>query len=250
MNERKHWNKIGKKYEGEIFNVFESDRNKIIPEFILRHAGKNKQALDFGCGTGRAFAYLAPNFKTVYGFDISDELLSEAKQSGYENVILQQADLAAANAKLPQVDFVFSCNVIMLPKPDQNRTMLKNVWRALKPGGSAVIVIPSLDSVLFSSQRLIQWYEKEGTAVGKIGDGEFAYYKNKRNILSGIIHIDGVPTRHYSQSELELVFEYAGLSVLEIDKVEYPWNTEFDAPPKWMQAPYPWDWLVEVKKGA
>lgn len=248
MNEKKHWNKIGNKYEGEIFDVFKSDLNKKIPACIGRHANKNYTALDFGCGTGRAFPLLIKNFRKVYGLDISDRLLTEANATRFANVTLQQADLTQPKANLPNVDFLFSSNVIMLPRPEQNRAMLKNVHRALRHGGTAVIIVPSLDSVLHASQQLIRWYEKEGTSIEKINRAEFAYYKNIRNILSGIIHIDGVPTKHYTHAELLLFFEEAGLSVLNIDKVEYGWHTEFDSPPRWMKAPYPWDWLVECKK--
>lgn len=248
MNEKKHWNKIGKNYEGEIFNVFESDLKKIIRKRVRQYANKTKTSLDFGCGTGRAFSLLAPAFKNVFGFDISKELLAQAQNTGYNNVILQQADLTRPDIKLPAVDFVFSCNVIMLPLAQQNAAMLHNVHRALKRGGSAVLVMPSLESVLFSSAQLIRWYEREGVPSEKISDDEFAYYKTQRNILEGIIHIDGVPTKHYSEPELRIIFRDAKLAVVSIDKVEYAWDTEFESPPKWMRDPYPWDWLVECRK--
>ena len=63
------------------------------------------------------------------------------------------------------------------------------------------------------------------------------------------MHIDGVQTKHYSASELEVVVNRAGFSVAAMEKLEYNWDTEFAAPPDWMGAPYPWDWLIELKPG-
>jgi hypothetical protein len=62
------------------------------------------------------------------------------------------------------------------------------------------------------------------------------------------VHIDGVPTKHYSESELHVVLADAGFIVSVIKKVEYEWNTELAEVPAWLQDPYPWDWLVECKK--
>jgi hypothetical protein len=31
-------------------------------------------------------------------------------------------------------------------------------------------------------------------------------------------------------------------------KLEYGWKTEFSHPPRWMKAPFPWDWLVTARK--
>lgn len=92
-------------------------------------------------------------------------------------------------------------------------------------------------------------YKKERVAVAKIPDSEFDYFKAaKRDLVQGIIHIDGVPTKHFGMSELEVVFNEVGLTITQIDKVEYNWDTEIANPPKTMGAPYPWDWLVECRK--
>ncbi|MBK6839869.1 MAG: hypothetical protein IPG90_17640 [Bacteroidetes bacterium] len=37
-------------------------------------------------------------------------------------------------------------------------------------------------------------------------------------------------------------------AVQNIDRLEYSWATEFTSPPKWLRDPYPWDWVVEVKR--
>jgi len=157
--------------------------------------------------------------------------------------------LSKRNIKLPLADFVFCCNVVMLPEIEKNLIMFKNISKALKKKASAVIVLPALESALFSSWRLIDWYKREGVKPEKINPDELHLFKgSKTDIIQGIIYIDNVPTKHYSESELKVLFAQAGLKITALDKVEYHWNSEFQSPPSWMKEPYPWDWLVECEK--
>lgn len=249
MNEKKHWDRIAPSYNDEIFDVYASDKKKKLQGFIRKHGSKNKTAIDFGCGNGKSFPYLAPNFKHIVGLDISKGLLKQAKQRGYANVDLKQADLTKKNLALAPVDFAFCCNVIMFPELKKNYTMLANINKALYTGGTAVMVVPSLDSALFSSWRLIEMYRKEGVEVNEIAAHEFHYFKgNKRDLIQGIVHIDGVPTKHYSYSELQVICKEVGFKITAIEKLEYDWSTEFASVPEWLKEPYPWDWLVECVK--
>ena len=249
MNEESHWNTIAPKYNDEIFDVFKSDKFKRLPVYFKKHGNLAHHAIDFGCGNGKSFEYLTPIFKSVTAVDISQQLLNQAKKRGYSNIVLKRQDLTKKNLDLPEADFVFCCNVAMLPEIEKTHAMILNIQKSLKKGGSAVLVLPSLDSVLYSSWRLIQLYKKDKIKVDEIPGSEFNYFRaSKRDIVQGIIYIDGVPTKHFGQSELEVVFREAGLTITKIDKVEYDWNSEFAEPPAEMEAPYPWDWLVECKK--
>jgi SAM-dependent methyltransferase len=249
MNEQSHWDSIGNNYNTEIFDVFKSDRRKILPHYFAKYGNKKKSAIDFGCGNGKSFSYLSPLFKDVLAIDISSELLAQARQRQFNNISFRRMDLSRRSIKLPQVDFIFCCNVIMLPEVEKNINMFKNISKALRKNGSSVLVLPAMESILFSGWRLIDWYKREGVAPEEIDKDELLYFKGRKpDIIRGIFYIDNVPTKHYSASELEVLFEQAGLKIISLDKVEYDWNTEFQSPPKWMKAPYPWDWLIECQK--
>lgn len=249
MNEERHWDKIGTRYDDEIFDVFESDRKKILPTYFKKHTAPNGIAIDFGCGTGKSFKYISPLFKKIVAVDISTELLGQAKRRPFKNIEFKQLDLTNQNLPLPKADFAFCCNVAMLPEIEKTHTIIRNIQKSLKPGGSAVIILPSFDSVWYSSWRLLEVYRREGVRVEAIPDSEFDYFKaTRRNLVEGIIYIDDVPTKHFARTELDVVFAEAGLILTQVDKVEYGWDTELAAPPKWLKDPYPWDWLVECKK--
>ncbi|MBL7857353.1 MAG: class I SAM-dependent methyltransferase [Cyclobacteriaceae bacterium] len=249
MNQEKHWNKIAPSYEDEIFDVFKSDTLKILPKYFKKHADKNNLAIDFGCGVGKSFAYLSPLFKTILATDISAECISIAKQKGYPNIQFKRADLTSTRLSFPQADFAFCCNVAMLPGIQSNIAIFKNIQKALKPNGHAVIVIPSLESILYAAWRLLQWYETEGVNQEDVPNSELNYFKgSKKDIIQGQVYINGVLTKHYTQEEIHVLLKGVGLTVTAIEKVQYNWSTEFSSPPAWMQDPYPWDWLVACKK--
>ncbi len=249
MNEKDHWNKIAPSYNDEIFDVFQSDKKRKLPKYFKKHGDLAKTAIDFGCGNGKSFPYLAPLFNRILGIDISKGLLKQASARGFSNIDLKQSDLTKKNLIVSPADFAFCCNVIMFPEIEKNYRMLGNIYSALKPGGTALIVLPALDSAMFSSWRLIDVYRREGVKPENIPAHEFNYFKgSKRDLVQGIIHIDGVPTKHYSESEIQVVFRDAGFTVTDVERLEYDWNTELASVPEWLHEPYPWDWLVECKK--
>jgi len=249
MNEEVHWNSIAPTYNNQIFDVFQSDRNKILSKYFKKHANINHHAIDFGCGNGKSFPYLSPIFKNITAVDISQKLLNDAKKRPFSNIQFKRMDLAKKKIQLTPADFLFCCNVAMLPEIDKTRQMIRNAANALKPGGHAVFVVPSLDSVFFASWQLMELYKMDGVMPEDIPSSEFAYFKaSKRDIVQGIIYIDGVPTKHFGRTEIDVVFKDCGFTVTSVEKVEYEWDSELASPPDWLKAPYPWDWLVECRK--
>lgn len=250
MNEEVHWNNMANRYEDEIFDVFNSDTLGRLPAYFRKHGNLAHSAIDFGCGVGKAFPYLSPLFKEVIGTDISAECLAIAAKRPFTNIQFKKADLTRPGLKFPPADFAFCCNVVMLPEIEKNEVMLRNIQRSLRPGGFAVLVLPSTESILYSTRQLMKWYRKEGVKPDKIPGSELSYYNGGKNeFLQGIFRINGVPTKHYLQPELESMLQEAGFEVTAIDRVAYDWNTEFSSPPSWMKKePLPWDWLVECRK--
>jgi SAM-dependent methyltransferase len=219
-------------------------------KLIDEYGGKSKTAIDFGCGTGKAFRYLCPAFKSVIGTDISQELLAVATARGYRNVKTVKSDLTK-RTKLRGADLALCCNVIMLQSMEQNLMMFKNICQALKPGGTALIVLPSLESFIFVANQLIEWHRRDGTSLDRIDNDEFKGFAGpKLDVIRGVVKIDGVPTKHYLEPEIARIMNAMGFKSVSIRKLEYDWTTEFAEPPKWMKAPYPWDWLIEAIKGS
>jgi SAM-dependent methyltransferase len=250
MNDALHWNNIADNYDKEIFNVFKSDKKRKLKKYVMKYANKKNTAIDFGCGVGKALPLLSPLFKEIIGIDVSKKCIAIAKSSPYKNVSFKEADLAAKKIDVPTVDFAFCCNVAMSDDISRNQRIINNVLSALNKGGVAVFVLPSMESVTHSAMSLINWYQKEGTGMSEIPSDEFNHFisRTPKQVQDGIVNIDNVPTKHYLFTELYSIFNTGNFSMQLLDRLEYGWDTEFESPPGWMQAPYPWDWVVEVKK--
>jgi SAM-dependent methyltransferase len=251
MNDALHWNKIAPNYDKEIFNVFKNDKKKKLKKYVLKYADKNKSAIDFGCGVGKALPLLSPLFKEIIAVDVSEKCIEKARAAlRVDNVSFQVVDLAAGEINLPHVDFAFCCNVAMSDDVKRNQLIITNVLHSLNKGGVALFVLPALESVSISALSLINWYRREGTALCDIPKDELALYSNDnpQHIAAGIVKIDTVSTKHYLFTELYALFNTDAFEMQHIDRLEYDWSTEFDSPPSWMQSPFPWDWVIEVKR--
>jgi SAM-dependent methyltransferase len=246
--DKSYWNKIGAGYNSEIFDAYYEDRTGRLRKRIQRYSDRKKFAIDIGCGTGKAFPYLAPNFGKVLGVDISSELLKLAAKAPFDNIEIRRADLSKP-VSLPKADFVFCCNVAILPDMEKNLGIIINSARCLKKDGNAIFVIPSLESSLFSGYTIIQQYKSEGTTFKDIPKEDLSYYSGgTKELINGLVRIDNVPTKHYLEPEIQLIFKQAGFTVNRVERLEYNWTTEFSKPPKKLKDPYPWDWMVDLTK--
>src|SRR5689334_460542 len=208
MNDALHWNNIADNYDSEIFNVFKSDKKRKLKKYVMKYANKKNTAIDFGCGVGKALPLLSPLFKEIIGIDVSKKCIAIAKSSPYKNVSFKEADLAAKKIDVPAVDFAFCCNVAMSDDVQRNKRIIDNVLSALNKGGVALFVLPSMESVSWSAMSLINWYQKEGTALHEIPTDEFNHFRShtEKHVQEGIVKIDNVPTKHYLFNELYSLF--------------------------------------------
>jgi SAM-dependent methyltransferase len=247
-----HWDKIAPCYDSEIFDVFANDTNGRLLSHISQFASKESIAGDFGCGTGKFLPTLSKKFRRVHAMDISGACLkvAQAKCGHLPNIEYLRVDLADNSAKLTKVDFALSVNVAIMACRRTLAGILKKISKSLRPGGHFVLVVPSLESMLFAQFRLIQWNLKSGMTHDQAVSASIEETESSLDLPleHGMVDINGVATKHYLKEELIVLLKDLRFDIVSIEKVEYDWSTEFDQPPRWMKEPYPWDWLVLAKK--
>jgi 2-polyprenyl-3-methyl-5-hydroxy-6-metoxy-1,4-benzoquinol methylase len=246
MNER-DWDKVADSFEQEIFNVPANDTKGIIQHWVEQLAVPDAVATDLGCGVGRTLPMLADRYSLVYAVDVSSQCLEVAAKAnpGRTNIEYVHVDLSKDRNSYPAADVVLCINTLLNAALEVREPLIDRTLRSVKKGGHLLLVVPSLNSALLTAYRHLQWNLKDGMDARA---AQNAAALNSKGLEHGIVHIDNVPTKHYLKEELEALFADRGFKVLDIDKLEYPWTTEFDAPPKWMKAPYPWDWFVAAQR--
>lgn len=246
MNER-DWDNVAGSFEQEIFNVPANDTKGIISGWVDSLAGPDSVATDLGCGVGRTLPLLADRYSRVYAVDVSSHCLEVAAKANAErpNITYVHADVSSDRNSYPSTDVVLCINTWLNAALEIREGLIDRTCRSVKKGGHLLLVVPSLNSALLTAYRHLQWNLRDGMDAR---EAQSAAALNSKGLEHGIVHIDDVPTKHYLREELEALLSERGFSVLEVEKIEYPWSTEFDAPPKWMKAPYPWDWFVAARR--
>ena len=249
---RAYWNRMAGRYEDEIFSVLDHDRRALVADKVRRYGGKNRTATDVGCGIGHFLPLLAATFRHVAALDLSARCLARARARFPQlaNVSYRAVDLSAPGVRLPPADFALCVNAAIAPALERRNRLLDVACRHLRPGGHLVLVVPALESSLLTDFRLIEWNLRDGLSPRRAAGAGFRAHRSaaKPRIHEGVVPIDGVETKHYLREELVALLAHRGLRALETEKIEYPWSSEFAAPPRWMKAPLPWDWLVVAEK--
>ena len=245
---RPYWEKMASVYDEEIFDVLKQDKKGLIIKAIKKHANANATAIDIGCAIGKWLPTLSPLFNKVVALDISAENLRIAKEkyAHLENISYLRADMSSKGVKLPKSDLGICINAILTPTKKDRQHFFSALTKCIKKNGILIASVPAFESKLLT--HLIQ-------REFNIDKREFADMNSKKhaprrwnNILQGNFEIDNVPHKHFTREELQLLFNKAGFEVLQLEKIEYPWSTEFNNPPKWLKDPKPWDWMIVLKK--
>ena len=125
-------------------------RKRAVDRLKLRQGDR---VLEVGCGTGRNFQFLrdavGPEGR-IYGVDLSEGMLRRARKlcqrRQWTNFVLIKADAAdyASQELFDGALFSFSYNVM-----PHHRSVLRQVWKQLRPGGRLVIMDARLPPGLF-----------------------------------------------------------------------------------------------------
>src|SRR5687768_11720324 len=245
--DRKYWEDIASSYNEEIFDVLRNDTSGVIISAIRQLASKDKNVIDIGCAVGKWLPLLASNFKNVIAADISAANLEIARENckEFSNIEYVRMDMSARKQKIIACDTAVCINAILTSSEKKRINFFKSLSRCLVTGGELVLVVPSLESSMYTSIIRKRWkVDKESRG----SNSPRTAIKKLKNLKQGNVEIDGVPTKHYLESELELLLYLEGFTIDTIEKVEYSWKTEFIKPPKWLKHPYPWDWMCVARK--
>ena len=106
---------------------------------------RRRNALDFGCGTGRLTQALAAHFKSVVGVDISRQMIELARRhsSNPRVAFVQSARPDLREFSGGSFDLVYTRITLQHIAPRYTRRYLREFVRLLAPGGIAWIQVPS-----------------------------------------------------------------------------------------------------------
>jgi 2-polyprenyl-3-methyl-5-hydroxy-6-metoxy-1,4-benzoquinol methylase len=199
-------------------------------EWIVSHfgVGEKTSIADFGCGPGLYTTRLAEQGATVTGIDFSENSLKYAKQ------VAEQKGLKVNYVHTNYLDFetthrfdlitMIMCDFCAL-SPAQRKTMLSKFSSLLKPGGSVLLDVYSLNS--FNQKEESATYELNQLNGFWSPDDYYCFvntfkYEKEKVTLDKYTIIEESQTRivynwlqHFSKESLRNEFENIGFEVEE-----------------------------------
>jgi ubiquinone/menaquinone biosynthesis C-methylase UbiE len=142
----------------EFYNAIGAEKLREISEdykvsdttFLDKILNAGDVVLDLACGYGRISIPLAEQGFKVYGIDISEVLIKEA--SAYSKDLENKPEFLVGNMnKLPYQDGLFNKVLCLwnsfshLLTKEEQTDCLHEIYRVMKTGGSAVLVLPNDD---------------------------------------------------------------------------------------------------------
>jgi SAM-dependent methyltransferase len=177
--------------------------------------------LDLACGFGRHANRLAALGHQVTGIDLMLGFLEIARRNAAEKgvqVIYQQGDMR-------QLSFIEMFDRVMMLftafgyfEDEDNLLVLKNVARALKPGGSLVFDIPNRDVILNGFLPYIVTEKDQNLMIDRnTFDSATGRLYNRRIIIRDDVRKDKpFFVRIYNPTEISDVLDRAGLGVYKM----------------------------------
>jgi len=199
-------------------------------DWIVNHFGlnNNRQVADFGCGMGTYATRLAEKGADVTGIDFSERFIryakEVAKQKGLAINYVQQNYLEFETEEWFDLITLLLCDFCAL-SPSQRKTMLEKFYKFLKPGGSLLIDVYSLNA--FDQREETETYEHSRLDGFWSPENYYCFqnifkYDEEKVILDKYTIIEEKRTRvvynwlqYYSEDSLRNEFEENGFKVEE-----------------------------------
>lgn len=123
------------------------------------HLGTDVRALEVGCGDGRIANLIAPRLGELHCCDVSQAMLSEAagNLASHRNVqLVPTSGLTLEGIEGDPFDLVYAHDVLVTLDPDSATALLDAMRRALRPGGTCVVSVLTIDRPAWA-RDLRQW---------------------------------------------------------------------------------------------
>jgi len=129
---------------------------------ILNDAG-SKRVLDAGCGPASMLRHFAQNDREIYGFDLTPEMVLEAKNvmgelgipesHVWEASVLNPSGFFCDGKNDTLYDAVVSCGVFPHLREEDEIEVIGNIYNSLMPGGVAIVEARNILFSLFTLNR-------------------------------------------------------------------------------------------------
>lgn len=234
---RREWNRTASEFKDSVCDIAAEETNDQLRRFVsAAHPSPDKSVLvDLGCGIGTFVQKFGDRFREICAADFATDAVrqAEAAYKGATPVTWRVADLTECPKLFGanRADLSVCLNVITSPSAARRKPLWETVRTITKPGGHALIVLPSIESCEMVAERENRGRKRAKPAARRGGVAERA----------------DIWQKHFSRAEIIEVLSGLGFEVMRLAAVNYPWASEGLRKPR-LSGQSPWDWICLAKR--
>src|SRR4029077_9035897 len=147
---RREWNQHPHEFEDAICDITVDETNNRLSRFVRAARLPSEPVLvDLGCGLGSFEQKFGDRFKKIFAVDFAARIIARARRrcAAQPAVKWLVMDVARAFKAIgTRADLTVCMNVITSPSVAKRNALWRCVAKVTKPGGFALIVVPSIES--------------------------------------------------------------------------------------------------------
>ena len=233
--DRREWNRHADEFEAAICDITVDEGGNQVTRFVkAARLPANPVLVDLGCGLGSFVQKFGNRFQKIFAVDFAGRIIKRAKsrcaaQPGIKWLVMDVA--RAFRAIQTPADLTVCMNVITSPSAAKRNALWSCVAKLTKPGGFALIVVPSIES-----------NEMVGQSSSSRGrNGAFAAKNN------GVVRHEDSWQKHFGRSELIATMSDHGFVTKKIGRVSFGWSDEGLRKRRFGKT-RPWDWICLAQR--
>jgi SAM-dependent methyltransferase len=240
------WSRAASFYEREFVDPFRGDvKNPLHPALrALRKKGARVVA-DLGCGLGPLLPFLAERFDAVHAVDFAAGMLAKAREkcAGFTNVEFHERSLLDLKPLAGKLDVAVSVNSLVMPSVVDQENALREIRRALKPGGHLLGILPAIDGVHYQTMLLLDRSLDRGMPMASARKNAAANNDLELYDLAfGQFSFQGLEQHFWQPFEIDYRLARCGFRLVRRRKVHLSWK-QFQGSETLKKYPPPWDWF-------
>jgi SAM-dependent methyltransferase len=229
---RADWNRLADAFQSEVCDITREEQTGSIDRYVnaVKLPRRDAVLVDLGCGVGSFISKFGSRFGRIVAVDHASKIIARAKASYVceTPVKWMVMDIAQAGEAVGACSDLTVCmNVITSSSRERRETLWRSVAMVTKPGGYALVVVPSTESDVV--------VRKFAFRAGRAD--EFV------STPDGLVTRDGVVQKHFSREELAMTLSANGFTVRRMGRAAYPWSVEGLSKPSAPGVKPPWDWM-------
>ncbi len=245
------WSSAARRYEEDFIDPDKPGiRNPVRPALARLAEAGSKIVVDLGCGTGPLLPFLASRFKQVIAIDFAEGMLSRARErcQALANVRFERQSLMDLSALTTPVDVAVAVNSLIMPDLDELTRCLGAVHRCLRPGGTFLGIVPSMDGVQYLTMLLLDRARQTGMPQSSARKNAALHGEHELfDFAFGEFRFRGLVQHFWQSFEVSYRLKQAGFDKVSVRKAPLSWDQ--CAGGKDLAAyPPPWDWFFQAQK--